>query len=140
MFGQTKKRTTNVCCWVAQLAERTAVNRLVGGSTPLPAATFIMKIIVFENIENQVFLNVEEILHIHNHKFARYTETKITLKNKHFIYIVDHNHTDFVHTYLYDFMNDANRSFEVLPAEDVESCNHTSSLVLKDWISRVMRK
>ncbi len=128
-------------CWrVAQLAERVAVNHQVRGSIPLTSATFIMKIIVFENIENQIFLNVEEILHIHNHKYIDFTKTNITLKNKHFIIIKDYNHTDFVHTYLYDFINDENRFFEVLPAEDAKLSDHSSSLILKDWISKVMRK
>ena len=99
-----------------------------------------MKLIIFKNIESQLFLNVEEISSIYNHKYSYYTETKITLSNKYLINIVDHNHTDFAVTYLHTFIEDKERYFEVLPVEDLDIFDHTCSFILKDWVSVVMKR
>lgn len=99
-----------------------------------------MKLILFKGFENQLFLNVEKILIIYHHKFANYTEIKITLNNKYSITIIDHNHTDFAVSYLHNFIQDPERYFEVLPVEDFDLYENSCSFFLKDWVSVVMKR
>ena len=98
-----------------------------------------MKLIVFKNKKNQVFLNVEDIRSIYNHDFSYYTETTIILKDGFAITMIDHNHSDFHVSYLHEFIINPERTFEVVRVADIKINNDYCNFVLLDWISAIMK-
>ena len=96
-----------------------------------------MKTLAFRNRNTLVWLHIENILKIHTHKYAVYTETTITSANNQKMVIHDHYQGNFVE-FLHEFINSDETLREIKVADmDCDGDGYTFFRML-DWVSQIM--
>jgi hypothetical protein len=102
-----------------------------------------MKVIVFKDGENQLWLHMEDIKKIWSHTFAHFERTEIYFKvdaQEPKIKIYDYHKTN-LSKLLYDFMK-SQENFMKIKVKDLErdSSFNYHSMKLTDWVSQAMAK
>ncbi len=95
-----------------------------------------MKTLIFRHRKDLVWLHIENIIKIHTHKYAVYTETTITSIN-HKIVIHDHYRGNFIKL-LYEFI-ESDETLREIKVTDMraQDDNYTFFRML-DWVSQAM--
>jgi hypothetical protein len=97
-----------------------------------------VKIIIFKNHENRVWLNLDKIQRLFSHKFMRYTQTVIYLSTNYTIEIYDPYHRDF-NELLHNFIM-SDEKIEIIKVEEIACRTNHVDITMIDWISQAMGK
>jgi len=97
-----------------------------------------VKIIVFKDHENQIWLHIDKIKTIYTHEFALYIQITIYMFDGYQIEVNDH-YKGYFNQMLYNFIK-SDDNLKIIKVVDMNSCEDHAFFRTTDWVSQAMNK